>query len=190
MTQAGRKFGNRSPMYIVLTGAHGVGKSTLAEHLVLVFGPTRRIRLIPETARELVRRGHKVADEMNEDGFIAYISLYLKMVRESQADIILADRSLFDLYLYTYNATGRIRASYIEMLHELVFAEAKTVDFYVYIPVEFPLAMDAVRPPDGTYQLQIDADAARLLKYFGMKTVIARGSLQERAATVIEHMQK
>jgi deoxyadenosine/deoxycytidine kinase len=176
-------------MYIVLTGTHGVGKSTLAEHLVSVLEPGRNVRLIPETARELVRRGIKVNDEMTEDGFIAYIKIYLQTVRESQTDIVVADRALFDLYLYTHNSTDRIRPLYVEMLRELVFIEAKTVDFYVYLPIEFPMQMDAVRPADKAYQLQIDRDAVELLRHFGTRTVIARGSLSERAATVIEHLQ-
>lgn len=181
--------GNRPLMYIVLTGTHGVGKSTLAEHLVSVLEPGRNVRLIPETARELVRRGMKVNDEMTEDGFIAYIQVYLQALRESQTDIVIADRSLFDLYLYTHNSTERIRPIYIEMLRELVFVEAKTVDFYVYFPVEFLLQVDGVRPPDDSYQRQIDRDAVRLLEYFGVRVVIASGSLSERAATVIEHLQ-
>jgi hypothetical protein len=75
------------------------------------------------------------------------------------------------------------------MLRELVFVEAKTVDFYVYFPVEFLLQVDGVRPPDDSYQRQIDRDAVRLLEYFGVRVVIASGSLSERAATVIEHLQ-
>jgi thymidylate kinase len=175
--------------FIVLTGAHGVGKSTLAEALASRLRPTCDVCLIPETARELVRRGLKVNDEMNPEGFIAYIQLYLKMVREAEAEVVIADRSLFDLYLYTHNVGGQIPSLYIEMLHELVFAEAKTVDFYVYLPVEFPMQLDEVRRPEAAYQAQIDQDAARLLRYFGMRTVVARGSLAERAALVIEHLQ-
>lgn len=176
-------------MYVVFTGTHGVGKSTLAEHLVSVLGSARDVRLVPETARELVRRGLKVNDEMNEDGFITYIQLYLKRVRENQAKIVLADRSLFDLYLYTHNSSGRIRPLYIEMLHELIFMEAKAVDFYVYLPVEFPLPVDDVRPPDTAYQSQIDRDAVRLLHYFGARTVMVRGSLSERASAVQERLK-
>lgn len=176
-------------MYVVLTGTHGVGKSTLAEHLVSVLESSRSVRLIPETARELVRRGIKVNDEMNEDGFVRYVQIYLQAVRESKADIVVADRSLFDLYLYTHNSSDRIRPLYIEMLRELVFIEAKTVDFYFYMPIEFSMQMDSVRPDDEAYRLQIDRDAVKLLEYFGMRTVTVRGSPSDRVAMVIEHLQ-
>lgn len=146
------------------------------------------MRLIPETARELVRRGFKVNDEMTEEGFIAYIQTYLKTVRECQSELVLADRSLFDLYLYTHNSSEHIRPHFVEMLHELVFAEAKTVDLYVYLPVEFPLPQDEVRPPDEKYQRHIDSEAERLLSYFGGRTVVARGTIIQRAATVIESL--
>lgn len=176
-------------MYIVLTGAHGVGKSTLAEHLVSELGHASKAVLVPETARELVRQGFRVNAEMTEEGFISYIQMYLRAVRESEADIVISDRSLFDLYLYTHRSNGLIRRAYIDMLQELVFIEARLVDFYVYLPIEFPMAVDAVRPPDAAYQTQVDRHAADLLRHFGMRTVVARGSLSERCRTVVERLQ-
>ena len=126
---------------------------------------------------------------MNEEGFISYIQLYLHSVRESEADVVISDRSLFDLYLYTHRSTGLIRQTYIDMLRELVFVEARIVDLYVYVPIEFPMVMDTVRPPDTAYQKQVDKQATDLLRYFGMKTVVARGSLSERCRTVIGRLQ-
>jgi thymidylate kinase len=176
-------------MHIVLTGAHGVGKSTLCECLIAELTRARHVALIPETARDLVRRGFKVNDEITEEGFISYIQLYLANVRKTQADIVISDRSLFDLYLYTHRGTPFVRQAYIEMLHELVFVEAKLVDFYVYLPIEFPMPLDAVRPPDAAYQALVDRDVADLLRHFGMRTVIARGSLAERCRIVIERLE-
>ena len=175
--------------FIVLTGSHGVGKSTLAEYLVSVMNESRSVRLIPETARELVRRGFKVNNEMTEEGFITYIHTYLKAVRDCEAELIVSDRSLFDLYLYTHRPSERIRPLIVEMLEELVFVEARNVDLYVYLPVEFSLPLDEVRPPDEAYQLHIDAEAERLLSYFDARTVVARGTIKERATIVIENLQ-
>ena len=125
---------------------------------------------------------------MNEDGFVAYIELYLRAVRQADADVVIADRSLFDLYLYNHGSLHGYK-SYIDMLRELVFVEAKTVNFYVYLPVEFPLTGDEIRPSDTAYQAQIDRNAVHLMKYFGMRTVVASGNLSERVETVVQQLQ-
>ena len=175
-------------MHIALTGAHGVGKTTLGEVLVSKLASNHSVALIPETARELVRLGLKVNEEMNEEGFISYIQLYLRAVRETNAEIVISDRSLFDLYLYTHRGNNPIRHSYIEMLYELVFLEASLVDFYVYLPIEFPMMADTIRPPDVSFQKQVDDAAVKLLKEFKMKTVEARGSISDRCATIIRRL--
>ena len=74
------------------------------------------------------------------------------------------------------------------MLHELVFAEAAQVDVYAYVPIEFDMSVDAVRPADLAYQSAIDAEVVRLLQYFDLKTITVRGSLSERTETLIEHL--
>ena len=83
--------------HVVVTGSHGVGKSTLAQNLVTVLQPERTVTLVRETARQLVERGFEVNDKMNEEGFVSYITLYLQSFRASKADLVISDRSLFDL---------------------------------------------------------------------------------------------
>jgi thymidylate kinase len=48
--------------HIVITGSHGVGKSTLAQNLVTVLQSRHRVALVRETARQLVERGFEVND--------------------------------------------------------------------------------------------------------------------------------
>jgi hypothetical protein len=112
----------------------------------------------------------------------------LQSFRASKAELVISDRSLFDLYLYTHSLEGRLRPLYIEMLHELVFAEAAQVDVYAYVPIEFEMIVDEVRPADLAYQSAIDADVVRLLQHFSLKTITVRGSLSERTETLIEHL--
>lgn len=172
---------------VVITGSHGVGKSTLTLAAQQQLAGRTHVSLIPETARLLVEMGYEVNDRIGEDGVIAYLELYLKNSRAVSGDIVLSDRSIFDLYVYTHRLAGvTIKKTYIDLVKELVFAEVRCVSRYIYLPIEFPMACDGLRPEDVGYQQQIDEDVRTLLKYFGARTITVAGSMEQRLAAIIE----
>ncbi|GAH16683.1 unnamed protein product, partial [marine sediment metagenome] len=56
----------------------------------------------------------------------------------------------------TTNNSPKIRNRYLNLIEEVVFEESKRFDCYVYIPIEFQLVLDNVRPLDISYQKEVD----------------------------------
>lgn len=172
---------------LVLTGSHGVGKTTLAGALATALRGRGSVEVIPETARLLAEKGYLVNDEMNDRGVIAYINMYLKNTRCTTAEYILSDRSIFDLYLYVSNSKTRAVAETTKsMIKELVFLESARVDTYVYVPVEFAMMADGLRPEDEEYRRSIDRSVKDLTRYFSLKCVAVSGSVEQRVHSVLE----
>jgi hypothetical protein len=174
---------------VVITGTHGVGKSTLAAELIKSFPPDVRVGFIPEMARLLIAKGIPMNDKVSEFGIVNYILEYLRHHRRTSGDITVSDRSVFDLY--TYISTSRpadVRSEFVALAEEQVFVEVRQIDFYAYVPIEFQMYVDDVRPADVEYQKLIDQRVRELLKYFGARVVTVKGTTEERVATIRKHL--
>lgn len=182
MTGSGRRA-SRLPsadaLRVVVTGSHGVGKTSLVTALSQSLEREKSVQVVPEIARLLVAAGYDVNDRMNLAGFLRYLQLFLRSMRETREDLVLFDRSLVDLYIYTRHNPS-IPAEARDLLQELMLCEFSLVHEYVYVPVEFELASDEVRPADRAYQRQIDLAIRKLLGGSRVAFVEASGSLEER----------
>ncbi len=176
---------------IVITGAHGVGKTSLAQSVFEAIRERHKASLIPETARLLVQKGYEVNDKINEDGVVAYLDIYLENNRRSRCEIVISDRSIFDLYLYVHELRSvKLKKTYVDLVEELVFSEIGSVDAYMYVPIEFEMTADNVRPADIQYQRKIDNDVKKLLKYFGAKNYTISGSLENRKSLILDKIDE
>ena len=170
---------------IVVTGTHAVGKTVLCEHLAQVFSSTLEIKIIPEMARILMARGISLNDRADEFGIVSYVAEYLKYVRETKAQLVISDRSVFDLFAYiNVSRSDSVRNEFLRLVEEVVFQEVRRVDVYVYVPIEFKMQLDDVRPADVQYQLAVDLKVRELLTRLGARVLTVSGSVEERVATV------
>jgi predicted ATPase len=137
--------------------------------------------MIPEMARILIGRGLPMNDKVSELSIVCYVAEYLKHTRRATADLVISDRSVFDLYAYiSHSKSDDVRAEYLEMVREQVADEVDRVHAYIYLPIEFELVADQVRPSDAQYREAIDNNVRRLLKEFGANVLEIGGSLAER----------
>lgn len=176
---------------IVITGTHGVGKTTLVEKLATSLRTKLKVGVIPETARALVAQGIPMNDEVSEFGIACYIVTYLKAQRELPTDLDLAisDRSLFDLFVYiTDKRPEKVRYEFVQLVEELVFEEMKNVELFVYIPIEFEMESDGVRPFDLDYQKRIDSKVKTQLETFGARTITSSGDLDNRVREIEKYL--
>jgi len=171
---------------LIFTGAHGVGKTSLVGSVAECLRSSRRVAVIPEVARGLVDDGYAVNYRMNEDGFIAYMTRYLKAVSSTSGEIILSDRSLIDLRVYTKSfGANHIRQGLHDLLAVLLEQEVASGAEYVYVPIEFEMAIDGVRPDDLAYQRAIDEEIRRLLVETGVRVLTVTGDLSARTEQVL-----
>ncbi|WP_437871691.1 ATP/GTP-binding protein [Methylorubrum extorquens] len=186
---------NRSPkscsdgentVRVVITGSHGVGKTTLAASLLTNIG-AGNAAIVPETARLLVAEGFAVNDQMTLEGFLRYIQLFSQNARQTGGDVVIFDRSLIDLHVYTRDIFSIPEFAH-NLLLELIRYELLLIDAYIIVPIEFALAADGVRPIADTYQRKIDHAVRHFLSVTGAPILEVSGSLTDRTHQVIEYL--
>ncbi len=173
--------------FITVTGAHGVGKTSLIQEVSEQAANRVDVSVIREPAREIAKRGFYVNDKISLDGVFEYLGYCLAEVRQIQAKLVLTDRSILDLYAYTRDQfPDRLSYSLEKLIVEQIHAEKHRTRLYVYLPIEFPMEQDELRPADLAYQAYIDEVIRELLDHFEMPTLEVRGSIEERTAKVLD----
>jgi deoxyadenosine/deoxycytidine kinase len=165
---------------ISISGTHSTGKTSLFNSVINHID-IKQIGCIPEIARILINKGFKLNQDITEYGIINYITEYLKHERIIQSEIVISDRSLIDLLAYVKtNNSPKIRQKYVHLIEEVVFEESKRFDCYIYIPIEFQLVLDNVRPSDILYQKEVENTYLQLFDYYRITPVVITGTIEER----------
>ncbi|WP_321340700.1 AAA family ATPase [uncultured Cohaesibacter sp.] len=175
---------------ITITGSHGVGKTTLADDVLRRLAPNLSIGLVREPARELARMGMQVNDQISEDGVFEYLTYCMSEVRTTEQTLLIKDRSVLDLYAYTIDLFGsRFSRSLEKLVVEHILNDRKSTKFVVYVPIEFDLQLDGLRPADVNYQLHIDKVILELLEKFEFPVLSVSGTLQNRSNQIVEELK-
>lgn len=176
-----------SQHFITVTGAHGVGKTSLIEEAIARTGNREDISVIREPAREIATRGFYVNDKISLDGVFEYLGYCLAEVRQVQTKLVLTDRSILDLYAYIRDQfPHRFSCSLERLIIEQIHAEQHKTRLYIYLPIEFPMEQDDLRPADLEYQAYIDGVIRELLDYFELPTLEVRGTIEERTSKLLK----
>lgn len=176
---------------LAVVGTHSVGKTTLVHALRDALAGQCDVAILPEVAREMASKGFKLNTDITEYGAITYAREYLRREREVVADVVLSDRSSLDLLAYlTVNRSHKIRTGVLSMIREVAYLESLRFDEYLYLPIEFPLSMDALRPADVTYQKAVDTEIVSLLSSMRVKWTPVQGTVAERVQVVISIIER
>ncbi len=122
------------------------------------------------------------------EAYSTYIQMQLEAERRADAEVVVSDRSLADLLAYLWTnaeADKHIPASFVAMLEEIVRIESRYFDLYCYIPIEFALVVDDVRPADERYQRTVDETFRRVLQTLRLPHQEVRGTAAERVQQVV-----
>lgn len=168
---------------IAVTGTHCTGKTTLITALAAQFQDG--FSFTPEVARDLLARGVPMNDGVTVDAYLQYVTEQLFRHRTTNGTLVISDRTLLDLLAYILaSGTPSVPSEYISMLRELVLLEARLFSIYIYLPIEFGLVADDVRPHDEQFRLSVDCTIRQLLAEFGLPYVVVTGDLSERLRAV------
>src|ERR1700677_2897910 len=141
---------------IAITGAHGVGKSTLAAELAGAL----RLPELPTPGRTLAARGLPVNEAATVSSQIVAWLLQFRLEREQPAWV--ASRSLIDVWGYTVQAAARrkldaVEAALFEELEQAMpLALTGAYDALIYVPPLIALKADDVRPAGQAFQNATD----------------------------------
>src|SRR5829696_4574266 len=164
-------------MKIAFVGSFSTGKTTLAN----LFAREWDYPLLPEVAREVVALGFPL-----DQGATAETEtlIFLKQWRaEASHDHFVADRSIYDVLAYADWVMDQDRPPRKE---DHLWAEAREIavanlraryDHVMYLPIEFPIVLDGLRPDDTGFQADIDRRIRHLLEAADVRYSTLTGSV-------------
>ena len=168
---------------IAIVGSFSTGKTTTAE----ILARRLELPLLPEVAREVVELGFKLdKDATPETEALIFLRQYNN---ELATESFVGDRSLIDVMAYAgwvldnqewrkemalwdeclRLAEGRLRASYSHVF---------------YLPIEFPIVLDGLRPDDPAFQAEIDERLLGLLHSHDVRYTTVKGTVEERVQQI------
>ncbi len=172
---------------IAIVGSFSTGKTTLAEAL------SRRLELplLPEVAREVVELGFKLdKDATPETEALIFLRQYNN---ELSTHEFVGDRSLIDVMAYAGwvldNQEWRKEMILWDECVKLAERRLRTSYSNVfYLPIEFPIVLDGLRPDDPEFQEDIDRRVLKLMHSHDIEYKTLTGSVDERLAQIDEEL--
>jgi predicted ATPase len=179
----------RSKAIISITGTHCVGKSTLLAELRRHYGDG--LAFLDEPARHLIGCGYAMNHEITSEGLMMYIAHFLKELRNARAATVICDRSILDLVAYTTSShLPQLSTEANTLAMEMLRFERAFVAQYIFIPIEFPLHIDNVRPADENYRVLVEHRVRQLLLSEGLPFSLVKGPIESRVAQVKSIIKK
>ena len=161
------------------TGAHRVGKTTLAEK---IHSLAPEFVFVAEPYRELLEEGHLFSETPNSEDFSMQLERALENVEIDELDVLF-DRSPLDLLAYIH-VIGGAEAS---RKHYLPVKEAMDdIDLLVFVPIE---KSDIIGCPESEFpklRRQVNDLLEEWIDAFDLDTITVTGTLAEREKQVIE----
>jgi nicotinamide riboside kinase len=170
-------------MKVAFVGSFSTGKTTLANHFAREWDHP----LLPEVAREVVELGFPLDQTATAE---TETLIFLKQWRaELLHDDYVADRSIYDVLAYAdwvmENAAPRKENHLWLESRELATRDLRArYDFVFYLPIEFPIVLDGLRPDDAAFQADIDRRITQLLELHDVVHHTLTGSIEDRQAQV------
>jgi hypothetical protein len=168
-------------MKITITGAHRVGKTTLAEKLH-EYLPDYNLKTEPYY--ELEESGYLFSEIPDTDDFYKLITYSAEQISTS-GDNVIFDRCPIDFFAYIQAIDKSIN---IQPIFNKVKSKISEIDLLVFVPIEEPDIIicpesDLPELRDKVNEILID-----LICDFGIETMEVRGTLSDRRDQVISKM--
>ena len=142
-----------------------------------------------QIARSLIKNGYPLGKEATVQSYIQYIIAQLCAEEElKECDIFISDRTLLDPLAYAIvnkkYVNSKVPSDIIELLKRVWLLELQQYDLYVFVPIEFPMPSDGVRPEDDEYRAKVEKQMITLLDENQVKYITVSGSCEKRVAQV------
>lgn len=179
---------------IAIAGTHGVGKTSLA-HALIDSLPDLRVTLNSQIARTLIKKGYPLGREATPESYIQYVISQLQAEQLSEkCDLFISDRTLLDPLAYAIVnrdfSGSNVPESIIELLKSIWLLELQQYDLYVFVPIEFDMRSDGVRPEGERYRRKVEDQILVLLNKYGVNYLTVSGTLNERNGQVLRAIGK
>jgi nicotinamide riboside kinase len=168
---------------IAFVGSFSTGKTTLAN----LFAREWDMTLLPEVARQVVELGFPLDQSATAE---TETLIFLKQWRaEESHERFVADRSIYDVLAYAdwvmeHQPPRKENHLWFESREIATFDLRARYDHVFYLPIEFPIVLDGLRPDDTQFQADIDRRIRHLLETFDVEFQTLTGSVEERQQQV------
>jgi len=173
-------------MKTAFVGSFSTGKTTLAN----LFARQWDVPLLPEVAREVVQLGFPLDQRATAE---TETLIFLKQWRaEAVHEDFVADRSIYDVLAYAdwvmeHNDPGRKENHLWYEAREIALLDLRArYDAVFYLPIEFPIVLDGLRPDDAAFQADIDRRIRALLEQEDVSFHTLSGSVDDRRQQVLK----
>lgn len=166
-------------MKIALTGAHKVGKTTLAGKLLESLPD---YLFVPEPYVELEEQGFEFPETPELEDFSVQLQHAIKRMEMDEPDVIF-DRSPLDLLAYVY-ASGGAKAS--QKFYSKVQEAMEEIDLLIFVPIENPDMIGCTESEFPQLRKQVNELIEEWIDGFDMETIVVRGTLAARERQVLE----
>ena len=169
---------------VAIAGSHGVGKTTLASSIVEHYCRLD-VTLSSQIARSLIKKGYPLGKDATTKSYVQYIIAQLSAEQEiDKCDLFISDRTLLDPLSYAivnYNKLGSaVPQSIIEMIKRVWLLELQQYDLYIFVPIEFSMKKDGVRPEGDDYRVLVENQMILLLDENHVNYIRVSGPPEER----------
>ena len=164
---------------VAIIGSFSTGKTTLAEVAAGKLG----LPLLPEVAREVVALGFKLdKDATVETETLIFMRQYYNEMVHSE---FIGDRSLIDVMAYAGwvldNQERRKEFALWDTCIDIAQHHLRSQYTHVfYLPIEFGIVPDGLRPMDPEFQADIDRRLLGLLDEHAIRHHALTGSVEQR----------
>ena len=179
-------------IYIAVSGAQGVGKTTFCNDLAAALAASRTpapsVEVRGDVARSLIAHGVSSDAGTSSEEYPLYFEGHVRnMFEPTSADFVLCERTIVDTIAYA-KLNGNLDANWLRFAATLGRLTLSRFSLYCFIPIEFALESDGVRYADSTYQSNLAATINRVLEETVSTYRVVRGSRSERVAYVLAEL--
>ena len=168
-------------MKIAITGAHRVGKTTLAAMLEAALPAYERSS---EPYYELEALGHGFSDEPTVDDYLLQLDYSIEQISKDVNKVIF-DRCPLDFlaYIHAIDKAENSQTLYPKVQHAMM-----AIDLLVFLPIEEPdlIACPASALPE--LRFQVNELLHNWLFDFDIATIEVQGTVSDRLAQVIKRV--
>lgn len=168
-------------MKIAITGAHRVGKTTLAEKLQENLADYS-IRMEPYY--ELEELGHEFSETPNVDDFLEQLEYSIKLIPTSYQNVIF-DRCPIDFlaYIQAIDETKNIQS-----LFNRIETIMTGIDLLVFVPIEEPDLLLCQESDFPKLRSKVNEILNEWIIDFGVETIKVKGTLLNRRDQVLSRI--
>jgi len=165
-------------MRIAIVGAHRVGKSTLAEELLMNL-PGYILEMEPYY--QLETSGHEFSEIPTAEDFIEQFNYSARLVSKSEGNVIF-DRCVIDILAYLHVIVPGMN---IQLLFEAAQSVIAGIDLLVFVPIEEPDLIPCRQTDLPKLRSRVNNLLYDWIGDFGIEVIEVSGTLSNRRDQVL-----